>query len=63
MGQIPMPSRVDTNTSISAAKKEGKVVQTTRTVVSKDGKVTTITVKGTNPQGQPTSATLVWDKQ
>ncbi len=55
--------RVDTNTSISTAKKEGKVVQTTRTVVSKDGKVTTIAIKGTNAQGQPTSATLVWDKQ
>ena len=55
--------RVDANTTTATAKKAGKVVLTTRTVVSKDGKVTTITAKGTNEQGQPTSATTVWDKQ
>jgi len=55
--------RVDANTTISTAKKAGKTVLTTRTVVSKDGKVTTQTVKGTSEQGQPISYTTVWDKQ
>jgi hypothetical protein len=47
----------------ATAKKDGKVVQTWRTVLSKDGKVATITSKGTNAQGQSTSATSVWEKQ
>jgi hypothetical protein len=55
--------RVDANTSTATAKKAGKVVYTRRLVVSKDGKVMTITAKGTNEQGQPTSSTTVWDKQ
>ena len=49
--------RVDANTFTSTAKRAGKVVQTPRTVVSKDGKVTTVTAKGTNEQGQPASST------
>jgi hypothetical protein len=32
-------------------------------VVSKDGKVMTITAKGTNANGQPVSDVLVFDKQ
>jgi len=56
-------TRVDANTTTSVAKKAGKTVLKTRTVVSKDGKVTTQTVKGTNEQGQPMSYTTVWDKQ
>jgi len=56
-------TRVDASTITSIAKKAGKTILTTRTVVSKDGKVTTQTVKGTNEQGQPMSYTTVWDKQ
>lgn len=56
-------TRVDAYTTTSVAKKAGKVVMTTRGVVSKDGKVTTITTKGTNGKGQPISSTLVWDRQ
>ncbi len=55
--------RVDANTITSVAKKAGKTIYTTRTVVSKDGKVTTQTVKGTNGDGVPISLTTVWDKQ
>jgi hypothetical protein len=50
--------RVDANTSTGTAKKAGKVVYTRTMVVSKDGKVLTITAKG-----QPASSTTVWDKQ
>ena len=55
--------RVDASTTVGTAKKAGKVVQTTTAVVSGDGKVMTMTSKGTNEQGKPTSVTTVWDKQ
>ena len=55
--------RVGANTTTTTAKKAGKAVGTNRTVVSKDGKVTTITAKGINAQGQPTNTTTVWEKQ
>jgi hypothetical protein len=55
--------RVDANTDTATWKKAGKVVGTNRIVVSKDGKVRTFTAKGTDEQGQATSATVVWDKQ
>jgi hypothetical protein len=55
--------RIDANTTTATAKKAGKVVNTARFVVSKDGQVMTITTKGTNEQGQLTSSTTVWDKQ
>ena len=32
-------------------------------VVSQDGKTMTATVKGTNPQGQPTNNVVVFEKQ
>ena len=54
---------IDPNTTDAILKKAGKVVQTARSVVSKDGKVMTITAQGTNPRGQPTSIVTVWDKQ
>jgi hypothetical protein len=55
--------RVDANTFTATTKKAGKVIRTVRGVVSKDGKVTTLTAKGTDAQGQPAIATTVWDKQ
>ena len=54
--------RVDANTSTVTAKKAGKVIITRRRVISKDGKVLTVTGKGTNEQGKPFSVTTVWDK-
>ena len=55
--------RINPNTTEATLKKAGKVVLTARNVVSKDGKITTITAKGTNANGQPTSNVTVWDKQ
>jgi hypothetical protein len=55
--------RVDAHTHTSVSKKAGKTLFTTRTVVSKDGKISTQTTKGTNDKGQPISITTVWDKQ
>jgi hypothetical protein len=56
-------TRVDANTHTSVSKKAGKTLFTSRNVVSKDGKVYTVTGKGMNAQGQPISYTTVWDKQ
>ena len=55
--------RVDAYTITAVVKKAGKEIRTVTTVLSKDGKVTTQTAKGTNEQGQPISYTSVWDKQ
>ena len=43
--------------------KNGKEVATRHTVVSKDGKTVRSTVKGINAQGNPVSATEVFEKQ
>jgi len=55
--------RIRRNQTEAAWKKAGKVVLTYRWVVSKNGKVTTITAKGTNANGQPVSMVMVGDKQ
>jgi hypothetical protein len=55
--------RINVNTTETTWKKAGKVVNTSRGVVSKDGKVRTITAKGTNTDGQPMSSVAVYDKQ
>jgi hypothetical protein len=55
--------RINTNTYEVTAKKGGNVVLTGRAVVSKDGKITTITTKGTDASGKSTSSVRVFDKQ
>ncbi len=55
--------RLASNTFAGALKKSGNVVMTSRTVVSKGGKVTTVTTSGGDAKGQPTKTVLVWDKQ
>jgi len=55
--------RINPNTIELTWKKDGKVVQTARQVVSKDGKVRTATGKGTDANGKPTSNVTVSEKQ
>jgi hypothetical protein len=55
--------RINPNTVEATFKKAGKVVLRGRQVISKDGKVMTITAKGTDPSGQPISRVLLEDKQ
>jgi len=55
--------RVDANNFESTLKKAGKVVGTAKSETSKDGKITTVTVEGTNGDGLATSSTAVYDKQ
>ena len=42
---------------------DGKVVTSRTAVLSKDGKILTVTSKGVNPQGKPTSNIAVYEKQ
>lgn len=54
---------IDPNTTEATYKKNGKVVQTSRTIVSKDGNVRTVTSNGTNQSGQATHTVTVYDRQ
>lgn len=64
-GQADMAAvkRIDSHTTTTAMTKAGKPLATVRTVVSKDGKVTTQTTKGTDANGQPLNTVAVFDKQ
>src|SRR3974377_48671 len=55
--------RIDTNTYEVTAKRGGIVVMTARVVVSQNGKLTTITTKGTDVSGKPDSSVRVFYKQ
>ena len=55
--------RVNATTAQSTHKKGGKVVFNNKRVLSKDGKVMTVTQTGTNPQGKPVKNVLVFDRQ
>ena len=55
--------RVDASTSERTDSKGGKAVQTLIRVVSKDGKTMTVTIKGTNAQGQAVNNVVVFEKQ
>jgi hypothetical protein len=56
--------RIDAKTTNREIKKTGGLNhQTTRSVISKDGKTRTDTVKGTGSDGKPVDSTNVYDKQ
>ena len=55
--------RIDARTTERTDKKGDKVVQTLTRVVSQDGKTMTVTVKGTNAQGQAVDNVVVFEKQ
>ena len=55
--------RIDSHTVEFTRKKGGKVVQTMRSTVSKDGKTRTVTVTGVNAQGQKLNSSAVFIKQ
>jgi hypothetical protein len=54
---------IDADTFEETDTVDGKVRTTRRVVVSTDGKVLTITSKGSNAQGQPTNNLTVYEKQ
>lgn len=55
--------RTDAHTTEGSNRKGGKEVQTTRTVMSADGKTRTLTANGTNLKGQKVHNVLVFEKQ
>jgi hypothetical protein len=55
--------RSNARTTVRTDKKGGKVAQTLRRVVSKDGKTMTVTTKGTNAQGQAVNNVALFEKQ
>jgi hypothetical protein len=55
--------RVDSHTLEFTRKKGGKVVQTARSTVAKDGKSRTVTVTGVNAQGQKLNTVALYTKQ
>ncbi len=55
--------RINDQTAEATLKKSGKVARHARRVVSKDGKVMTLTISGTNPKGQKVHDVAVYDKQ
>jgi hypothetical protein len=55
--------RIDDHTVSFTQKKAGKVVITGTRTISADGKVMTITTKGTNSKGQPINNVWVFDKR
>lgn len=54
---------VDANHIDATEKKGGKLLYTSKVVVSDDGRVMTITNRGKTASGQPINAALVYDKQ
>jgi hypothetical protein len=55
--------RINANSFDSVSKKGGKELGRNRTVISKDGKTMTRTIKGKNAEGQETINIRVYDKQ
>ena len=54
---------LDPNTTEATLKRVGKVMQTTKAVVSADGKTRTLTTSGVNAKGQKVNNVLVFDRQ
>jgi hypothetical protein len=55
--------RAGANTSAFTIRERGRVVRTGKIVVSKDGKLLTVTAAGTNAEGQKVHSLQVYDKQ
>ena len=55
--------KIDPNTVVVNFKRGGKGAETTKFTVSKDGKMLTISAKGTNPDGSAFNNVTVWEKQ
>jgi hypothetical protein len=55
--------RINPNSVELTTKKDGKVVGKGKRVVSKDGKILTVTTKGTSAKGEPTNNVAVYEKQ
>jgi hypothetical protein len=55
--------RIDDRTYEDGDKVQGKLTITRRLVIAPDGRTLTITMKGTNNQGQPVSNVVIYERQ
>ena len=55
--------RVNDTTTVRTDKKDGKVTVTQTRVIAKDGKTSTVAIKGKNVKGEPVDSLLVFEKQ
>jgi hypothetical protein len=55
--------KINDHTLTFTVKKDGKITETGRIVVSADGKTRTVTTHGTDAKGMKTTGTTVYDKQ
>jgi hypothetical protein len=55
--------KINDHTLTLTVKKDGKIIETGRIVVSADGKTRTVTTHGTDAKGMKVSGTAVYDKQ
>ena len=55
--------KIDDYTADSTTTQDGKVITTSHYAVSKDSKTSTLTVKGTDAQGNPVDRVEVFDRQ
>jgi hypothetical protein len=55
--------RIDANSWTVVRKKDGKITQNVKNVVSADGKTLTITTRGVNAEGKTINNRAVYDKQ
>lgn len=62
-GDMRAYKQVDAHTVELTTKKGGKVTTSGKIVVSADGKSRTVTIKGTNPNGEKQDYTAAYDKQ
>ena len=62
-GDMLSIKKVDDHTLTATRKKDGKVISTSRIVLSADGKTRTVTASGTDAKGHKVSSTSVYDKQ
>jgi hypothetical protein len=63
VGETIFGRKIDDYTYELTTKLKGKVLVAGRRVVSKDGKTLTLTLTGTNAQGQPVNNTVFYEKQ
>lgn len=61
-GDMISLKRIDDFTSESTQKRAGKAVIITTRIVSRDGKVLTVTTQGTNAKGETLNNTMVFDR-
>jgi VCBS repeat-containing protein len=62
-GNSMVSTVIDAYNQFTTTLKDGKQVEMNHTVISKDGKTMTATIKGMGPNGKPIEGLLILEKQ